>query len=239
MEINLQPIGFLCSPYREKFIVPRQPGLVKSIHAKLNLVAPYNRAEAVRGLEQFSHLWLIFLFHQNLGQGWQPTVRPPRLGGNKRVGVFASRSPFRPNPIGLSAVELVAIQQTDTGPVLDLRGIDLVDGTPILDIKPYLPYGDSIPAATGGYADQPPAIVTTVRFSESAQHQLIEQQKEYPLLQQQISELLATDPRPAYRRTQQDGKEYGALLFDFNIRWTMTSDCVLVLAVDPADTATG
>lgn len=239
MEITLQPIGFLSSPYREKFIVPRQPGLVKTIHAKLNLIAPYNRAEAVRGLEQFSHLWLIFLFHQNFGQGWQPTVRPPRLGGNKRVGVFASRSPFRPNPIGLSAVELVGIQQTDAGSVLELRGVDLVDGTPVLDIKPYLPYGDSIPAATGGYAAQPPATAMTVQFSATARRQLAEQQAEYPLLGQQISELLAMDPRPAYHRTLNDGKEYGALLFDFNIRWTMTADSVLVLAVDPANTVTG
>lgn len=233
MDINLQPIGILHSPYREKFIVPRQPGLVKSISAELELLPPCNRPEAVRELEQFSHLWLIFLFHQTMQQNWQPTVRPPRLGGNQRVGVFASRSPFRPNPIGLSAVELTAIRQTDKGPVLELKGVDLVDGTPILDIKPYIPYTDAIGKASGGFAEHAPAATMPVNFSDQALQQLDALRGKHPHLQQMIVELLAIDPRPAYRRNQQDDKEYGALLYDYNVRWKIVAGETLVVAVDP------
>jgi len=234
MDINLQPIGIILSPYREKFIVPRQPGLVKSVSAELVLSPPFNSPEAVRDLEQFSHLWLIFLFHQTMEQGWQPTVRPPRLGGNKRVGVFASRSPFRPNPIGLSAVELTAIRQTNKGPVLELKGIDLIDGTPVLDIKPYIPYTDAITEATGGFAEQAPATAMPVDFSEIALQQLDGYREQHPHLQLMITELLTTDPRPAYRRDQQDDKEYGVLLYDYNVRWKIIDGKTLVIAVDPA-----
>lgn len=234
MDITLQPIGILHSPYREKFLVPRQPGLVRTLTAELRLLPPYNRTEAVRELESFSHLWLIFLFHQNLGAPWQPTVRPPRLGGNKRVGVFASRSPFRPNPIGLSAVRLNAVRHTDGGPVLDVSGIDLIDQTPILDIKPYLPYSDSIPDAQGGFARQAPEHIIPVHFTEAARRQLESLRDRHPNLEQQLRELLSLDPRPAYQRQQQGKKEYGALLFEFNIRWTMQNGTVLVLAIDAA-----
>lgn len=234
MDINLKPIGILHSPYREKFIVPRQPGLVKSIQAELELLPPCNREEAVRGLEQFSHLWLVFLFHQTMEQGWQPTVRPPRLGGNKRVGVFASRSPFRPNPIGLSAVELIAVRHTEKGPVLDLKGIDLVDGTPVLDIKPYIPYTDSISGAEGGFAELAPSAAMPVDFSEQSLRQLEALREQHPHLQEQIAELLATDPRPAYRRAQQDDREYGVLLFDFNVRWKIIGERTEVLGIYPA-----
>jgi tRNA-Thr(GGU) m(6)t(6)A37 methyltransferase TsaA len=233
MEIKLQPIGILHSPYREKFIVPRQPRLVDAVRAELHLTPPYNRAEAVRDLEQFSHLWLIFLFHQSMAHGWQATVRPPRLGGNRRIGVFASRSPFRPNPIGLSAVALTAVRQTDHGPILELTGVDLVDGTPVLDIKPYLPYSDAIDQATGGFAELAPAAAMPVDFSASARQQLARLAEGYPQLQQLIVELLAADPRPAYRRARQDDREYGALLYDFNIRWKIVAGTALVLAVDP------
>jgi len=234
MDFNLQPIGIIRTPYREKFIVPRQPGLVTSISAELVLSPPFNRPETVRDLDQFSHLWLIFLFHQTIEQGWQPTVRPPRLGGNQRVGVFASRSPFRPNPIGISAVELCAIRQTDNGAILELKGVDLVDKTPILDIKPYIPYTDAIPTATGGFANQAPQNQMQVSFSEISLKQLAKLSNRHPQLQQQISELLATDPRPAYRRSQQDNNEYGALLYDYNIRWKIVDGETLVVAVDPA-----
>lgn len=233
MDINLQQIGILHSPYREKFIVPRQPGLVKSVSAELELLPPYNKPEAIRELEQFSHLWLIFLFHQTMEQNWQPTVRPPRLGGNKRIGVFASRSPFRPNPIGLSAVELTAIRQTGTGPVLELKGADLVDGTPVLDLKPYIPYTDAIAGASGGFANQAPAADMQVNFTGQALQQLADLRENYPHLQQLIHELLATDPRPAYRRGSLDDKEYGALLYDYNIRWKIVNGETLVIAIDP------
>lgn len=230
--MDMQPIGILHSPYREKFIVPRQPGLVKSVSAELELLPPCNQLEIVRELEQFSHLWLIFLFHQTVEQGWQPTVRPPRLGGNRRVGVFASRSPFRPNPIGLSAVELTAIRQGSNGPLLELKGIDLVDGTPVLDIKPYIPYSDAIPEARGGFAEQAPGASMPVSFCATADQQIEQLQEKYPLLRQSITELLACDPRPAYRRDQADGNEYGALLYELNIRWRVIGDETLVIGVD-------
>ena len=148
--LSLQPVGILHSPYKEKFAVPRQPGLVPSARARLELLPPCNDAQTLRGIEQFSHLWLIFQFHECASQGWHPTVRPPRLGGNERVGVFASRSPFRPNGLGLSVVQLLGVHQQGPRLWLELAGIDLVDGTPILDIKPYVPYADSHPQACGG-----------------------------------------------------------------------------------------
>ncbi len=185
MEINLQPIGIIRSPFKEKFAVPRQPGLVTIIEAELELLPFCNQREALRGLEDFSHIWLIFLFHQNLDRPWHPTVRPPRLGGNQRVGVFASRSPFRPNPLGLSAVELLGTEWKTSGSVLRLRGTDLVDGTPILDIKPYLPYTDSLPQATGAFALHRPATIA-VNFSPQAEQQLEELRENYPHLQRTI-----------------------------------------------------
>ena len=150
--LTLQPIGRLHSPYREKFAVPRQPGLVSHAHARLELLPPFNDPQTLRGIEQYSHLWLIFQFHHCAEQGWHPTVRPPRLGGNERMGVFATRSPFRPNGLGLSVVRLEGWQQQGAAVWLDLSGVDLVDGTPILDIKPYVPFADSLPTAVSQFA---------------------------------------------------------------------------------------
>ncbi len=232
MEISLQPIGILHSPYKEKFAVPRQPGLVNSVEAELELLDPFAREETLRGLEEFSHLWLIFLFHQNLGRNWHPTVRPPRLGGNRRVGVFASRSPFRPNPIGLSAVELVEIDHS--AKTLRLRGTDLVDGTPILDIKPYLPYTDSLPEATGAFAARRPRQIE-VGFSPAAAKQLQQLEGLYPNLRTAICEILAQDPRPAYRGGKQDPKNYGVRIFDLELRWKMNGETAEVTAISPAD----
>ena len=153
---EMRPIARIRSDFGSKFGVPRQSGLVDALEAAVVFEEPYRNPDALRGLEGFSHIWLIWAFHQSQRPEWSPTVRPPRLGGNQRVGVFASRSPFRPNPIGLSSVRLDHIAYTDAlGPVLHVRGADLVDGTPILDIKPYLPYGDCHPEATGGFASEP------------------------------------------------------------------------------------
>lgn len=136
---SIEPIGVIETPYKEKFAVPRQPRLVPTAKARVKLLGAANSPEAVRGLEQFSHVWLLFLFDQNLGAGWKPTVRPPRLGGNERIGVFASRSTFRPNGIGMSAVEVKGVTKQGDQIYLDLGSVDLVDGTPIVDIKPYIP----------------------------------------------------------------------------------------------------
>ena len=230
--LSLQPIGILHSPYKEKFAVPRQPGLVPSARATLELLPPCNDPQTLRDIEQFSHLWLIFQFHECADQGWHPTVRPPRLGGNERVGVFASRSPFRPNGLGLSVVQLLGVQQQGSRLWLELSGVDLVDGTPILDIKPYVPYADSHPQACGGFAPEPPSQMR-VEFSEQAEASIQHAQPRYPQLRSFIAEVLAQDPRPAYRQQAQDEREYGVHLYEFNVRWRVKDGVNQVIALDP------
>lgn len=211
---SFAPIGYLRTPFADKFGIPRQPSLAPHATGELQLIAPYDRAEAVRGLEAFSHVWLTFVFHQTAGQ-WSPTVRPPRLGGNQRVGVFACRSPFRPNPIGLSLVELAAID-TGAGVKLTFRGVDLVDGTPILDIKPYIPYVESQPDARSGFVGGEPERLA-VAFSEQADQQCLAAQPKYPDLRELIIEVLAQDPRPAYADDPQ--RVYGIRLYHLDVKW--------------------
>lgn len=190
-------IGVIRSPYKEKFAVPRQPGLVKHGGGELHLVAPYNQADAVRGLESFSHLWILFVFHQTMEGGWRPTVRPPRLGGNARMGVFATRSTFRPNPIGMSLVELKGIRCQKDQVILELGSLDLVDGTPVVDIKPYLPFAEALPDASASYAQQAPLAGMNVSFTPEIDAQLLTLEKRYPHIKAFIREVLAQDPRPA------------------------------------------
>lgn len=154
-EFTMQPVARIRSEFAEKFGVPRQSGLVEELEAEIVFEPAYRNPDALRGLEEFSHVWLIWVFDRAVRETWSPTVRPPRLGGNARMGVFATRSPFRPNPIALSCVKLAGIRQTADGPVIRVLGADLVDGTPILDIKPYIPYADSHPDAMGGFASVP------------------------------------------------------------------------------------
>ena len=225
-------IGVIRSPYKEKFAVPRQPGLVKSGGGELHLIAPYNQADAVRGLEAFSHLWLLFIFHQTMDGGWRPTVRPPRLGGNARMGVFATRSTFRPNPIGMSLVELKGIRCQGEQVILDLGSLDLVDGTPVVDIKPYLPFAESLPEAKASYAQQAPQATMSVSFTPELAERLPQLEQRYPHLRQFIVEVLAQDPRPAYRQQEEAGKEYAVWLFDFNVRWRVTDAGFEVFALE-------
>ena len=232
MNIHCQPIATIRSPYQEKFAAPRQPGLAPSVRAQVELLGEYASAEAVRGLEGFSHIWLIFLFHQTYGLGWKPTVRPPRLGGNQRVGVFACRSPFRPNPIGLSAVKLLSISCEAGRVILEVQGADLIDGTPILDIKPYLPYTDGIVAATGGFAERAPTASLQVEFTASASEQLQSFLVKSPELETIIRETLALDPRPAYQRDKNDGREYGVLLDRYNLRWRVSGATLVVMSIE-------
>ena len=168
-DLTLTPVAIIHTPYKEKFSVPRQPNLVQDGVGVVELLPPYNVPEAVRGLEQFSHIWLIFQFDKVPVGKWQPTVRPPRLGGNQRVGVFASRATHRPNPLGLSKVELKKIECRHGQVLLHLGAVDLVDGTPIFDIKPYIAYADSEPDAQSGFAQEKPKTDLTVIFSEAAQ----------------------------------------------------------------------
>lgn len=157
-------IGIIRSPYKEKFAIPRQPGLIEDGGGELQLLPPYNQAESVRGLEAFSHIWVLFIFHQTMEGGWRPTVRPPRLGGNARTGVFATRSTFRPNPVGMSLVELKGIRVKGDAITLELGSLDLVDGTPVVDIKPYLPFAESHPQARAGFAQMAPDAAMPVLF---------------------------------------------------------------------------
>ncbi|HAU5609289.1 tRNA (N6-threonylcarbamoyladenosine(37)-N6)-methyltransferase TrmO [Citrobacter koseri] len=230
---QFEQIGVIRSPYKEKFAVPRQPGLVKSADGELHLVAPYNQADAVRGLEAFSHLWVIFVFHQTMAGGWRPTVRPPRLGGNARMGVFATRSTFRPNPVGMSLVELKEIVCQKEKVILKLGSLDLVDGTPVIDIKPYLPFAESLPDATASYAQQAPVAEMHVSFTADIDQQLSRLEQRYPQLKTFIGEVLAQDPRPAYRKGEETGKTYAVWLHDLNVRWRVTEEGFEVFALEP------
>ncbi|MFU8837821.1 MAG: tRNA (N6-threonylcarbamoyladenosine(37)-N6)-methyltransferase TrmO [Thiohalomonadaceae bacterium] len=231
---QFQAIGIVHSPYREKFGIPRQPGLV-DILATVELLPPYNRPEAARGLEAFSHIWLSFVFHGVAREAWKSMVRPPRLGGNERVGVFASRSTHRPNPLGLSVVELLAIEADAQGVRLQVRGADLLDGTPILDIKPYLPYADSLPEARGGYAPDAPAARLRVVFAPQAEQELGKWQGSYPELRGVLEQLLSLDPRPAFHRDDA-GRVYGLSVYEINVRFTVQEERVEVIGIDALKT---
>ena len=221
--MDMKVIGHVYTCYGEKFGVPRQPGLVKEAWGELVFEPEFQKPEALRALEGFSHLWLVFLFHQSIRTKWKPTVRPPRLGGNERIGVFASRSPFRPNPIGLSAVMLEQVDlEHSSGPVLRLSGVDLVDGTPILDIKPYIPYADAITDAVGGYVNGAPSVLE-VEWKEGVVGDIDSSEKAL------IEATLSADPRPAYQY-QDEGREYGCLISGYNVRWRVADERVLVIS---------
>jgi len=222
---SIEPIGFIKTPFKEKFGAPRQPGLAPSASAELELVAPYNVPDAVRGLENCSHVWLIFQFSENLKAGWKPLTRPPRLGGNEKLGVFATRSTHRPNAMGLSVVKLDSVD-TQSGVRLKLSGIDLVDGTPIFDIKPYIPYSDSLPNAVYPGMDQPEPLQQAVQFSEQALQTISRE----PELKALIVEVLKQDPRPAFHSDEK--RIYGISLDKFNVQFSINRDAIEVIAID-------
>ncbi|MEA2116936.1 tRNA (N6-threonylcarbamoyladenosine(37)-N6)-methyltransferase TrmO [Halovibrio sp. HP20-50] len=213
---TLTPIGYVVSDYPDKFGIPRQPGLALAANARLVLTAPYNDPLAVRGLEDFSHLWLTFIFHQS-PERWSPLVRPPRLGGNRKVGVFASRSTHRPNRLGLSLVKLASID-TQQGVVLQLLGCDLVSGTPVVDIKPYLPWAESQPSAQAGFAPETPSVME-VTFLPEALATLAQRQDSATLLAL-IEQVLSQDPRPAYKqKNTASNRVYGVRLRDVDVKF--------------------
>jgi tRNA-Thr(GGU) m(6)t(6)A37 methyltransferase TsaA len=219
--IEFNFIGHVNSPYKEKFAIPRQPGLVSSAKGTITLTGDANNAELVRDLSQFSHIWVLFVFHGTQEQGWKPLVRPPRLGGNKKIGVLATRSTFRPNPIGMSVVKLDGIDIKEQQVILHISAIDLLDKTPIVDIKPYVPYSDSLPHAIAGFAQTQPSSSLQVTFNEQAQIALTKYREHYPDLALFIEQVLAQDPRPAYKQGKNDDKIYGMNLYDLNIQWQM------------------
>jgi len=227
-----ETIGIVHSPFKEKFGTPRQPGLIKQTLFSIEMLAPYDCDEAFDGLDNFSHLWISFIFHQNKNKPWSPKVRPPRLGGNQRVGVFASRSPYRPNPIGLSVVELTGLRRKQGKLFIDIKGADLIEGTPVVDIKPYVPYADCVVEAKGGYATTLPTSKLNVQFSDKAAQKIIEVAVDYPDLKTLIEQVLELDPRPAYLSGTDDKVQYGIKLLDFDIRWETEGDEVLVLSLE-------
>ena len=223
-KVEMRVIARVRTPFAEKFGVPRQSGLAPA-QGTVIFEPDYRCADALRGLEGFSHLWLVWMFHQAVRKDWSPTVRPPRLGGNQRMGVFATRSPFRPNPIGLSCVELAGVDlHTPEGPVLHVRGIDLVDGTPILDIKPYLPYCDARPEAAGGFTDglDSPALAV------SCPPALLEQIP--PAHRSGLLAVLAGDPRPRYQADPQ--RIYGLTYAGCNVTFRVAGETVIVEGVE-------
>lgn len=212
-EYAMQPIAHIRSEFAEKFGIPRQSGLVEELEADVVFEPAYRNPDALRGLEEFSHIWLVWVFDRAIREKWFPTVRPPRLGGNARMGVFATRSPFRPNPIGLSCVRLAGIRQTAEGTVLRVQGADLADGTPILDIKPYIPYADSRPDALGGFAAVPAGETLHVTIPP----ELLERVP--PARREALRGVLAQDPRPHYQKDP--GRVYGFPFAGLEIRFSV------------------
>lgn len=223
-DVTIQVIARMHSDFATKFGIPRQSGLVEELRSTIVFEPEFRNDDALRGIEGFSHLWLIWQFSEALRSGWSPTVRPPRLGGNTRMGVFATRSPFRPNSMGLSSVRLLGIEHTEQyGTVIHVGGADLMDGTPIFDIKPYIPYGDCHPDAIGGFTDTAGDFLLEVAFPPSLLEKLPRDK------QQAAIGVLSHDPRPSYQRTP--GRSYGLTFAGFDIRFTVEEKLLTVTDV--------
>ncbi|MCR5424625.1 MAG: tRNA (N6-threonylcarbamoyladenosine(37)-N6)-methyltransferase TrmO [Bacteroidales bacterium] len=218
------PIAHIHSPFPSKFGIPRQSNIVESLKANIVFEPDYRNIEALRGIEEFSYIWLIWQFSENMDSPWSPTVRPPRLGGNKRMGVFATRSPFRPNPIGLSSVRLTEVlHHTSEGPQLIIEGPDLMDGTPIYDIKPYIPYTDAHPDARSGFASTPNNSKLRVTIPDDISRTLD------PVMLQSLRELLALDPRPSYH--DDTNRIYGLPFYHYEIHFRVDKEHLVVTSI--------
>jgi len=224
MSLVIEPIAQVVSPYKEKFGIPRQPGLVEHARGYLQMSDEYADPAAFEGMEGFSHLWIIFEFHACEGRS-RLRVRPPRLGGNQEMGVFATRSPFRPNNLGLSVLRYEGLKESADGLCLQVSGLDLLHDTPVYDIKPYVPYTDSMPNAQGGFAASRPQPHLKVVFSGQAEERLSELPSVTRLL---IEETLRLDPRPAYRQGESSERVYGVRLENYDVRWRVQEDRLLV-----------
>ena len=223
--INIHPIARMHSDFATKFGIPRQSGLVEELRSTIVFEPEFRNDDALRGISEFSHLWIIWQFSEAVRQGWSPTVRPPRLGGNTRMGVFATRSPFRPNNLGLSCVQLLGVEHTqEYGTVLRVGGADLMDGTPIFDIKPYIPYGDCKPEATGGFTDRTGDFLLQVDFPPALLEKLPEDKRQAAI------GVLSHDPRPTYPRSPE--RVYGLSFAGCNIRFTVNETQLTVLEVE-------
>lgn len=220
----MKPVARIQSDFPEKFGIPRQSGLVDSLVARVIFESEYRVMDAVRGLEDFSHIWLIWEFSESVRDTWSPTVRPPRLGGNIRMGVFATRSPFRPNPIGLSCVKLLTVEQdSKLGPILIVSGADLMDGTPIYDIKPYIPYADCHPGAFGGFTTKIEMEPLTISFPNDLLCIIAEEKR------QALIGVLEQDPRPRYQKDPD--RVYGLSFSDYEVRFRVEENVLTVMSV--------
>lgn len=225
-DVSMHIIARMHSDFPTKFGIPRQSGLVEQLRSTIVFEPEYRNADALRGLEDFSHLWLIWQFSQTVREGWSPTVRPPRLGGNTRMGVFATRSPFRPNAIGLSSVAILGVEHPAAqGPVIHVAGADLMDGTPIFDIKPYIPYSDCHPAASGGFTENAGTYRLQVHFPPALLERLPVEKREA------AKAILSHDPRPSYQN--QPDRIYGLSFAGFDLRFTVEGDLLTVVEVRP------
>jgi len=222
MYFKFPAIGIIHSCFKEKFGIPRQPGLAPLAKAQLELLAPYDDPAAIEGLEATSHIWVQFVFHANSRESWKPKVKPPRLGGNKSMGVFATRSPVRPSPIGLSVVKLEGVEQLNGKLLLNLSGVDFLDGTPVLDIKPYVPYVDRINDAVNTFADAAPTFMSVQLTAEQLVFCAEYQHTTGTDLAGLICQVLQQDPRPQYQTPSVD-KIYGMKLLNLDLRWRYQS----------------
>lgn len=231
VKYEISPVAVVESPFKEKFGIPRQPGLVRAAEGYLRLLPPFDDPRSVDGLAEFSHLWVTFIFHACVDQGWKAKVRPPRLGGNKEIGVFASRAPFRPNHLGLSVLEILAIEVGEEVRI-KVTGLDLLDGTPIVDIKPYVSYSDALPDAQSGFAPVAPESQFEVEFTLEAAEQL---KGVAPNVKELIEQVLGLDPRPAYKKKAASDRVYGMRLADVDVRWCVKGLVAQVIDIVPAD----
>lgn len=233
-ELTIPVIGIMKSPYKEKFGIPRQPNLVE-VESYIEMQAPYNDLLAFEGIEEFSHLWLLWQFHDNKNQEnskFRPQVRPPRLGGNQKIGVFATRSMYRPSPIGLSVVKLKEVKKVGKTVRVYVTGSDLLDGTPIVDIKPYIHYSDAVMEAKSGYAQEEP-VRKYVVWSEQAElerEQLVQTKGLSEQVIRELAEVLSLDPRPAYQEDPE--RIYGMHFADFNIKFIVNETSVLIVEIE-------
>ena len=224
-ERPLHIIARIHTDFPTKFGIPRQSGLVDELKAEIVFEPEYRNPDALRGIEEFSHIWLIWEFSEAQRETWSPTVRPPRLGGNKRIGVFATRSPFRPNALGLSSVRLESVElNTDRGPILHISGADLMDGTPIYDIKPYLAFADSHPEATGSYTDQTKEYELMVEIPVELEHK-VEEKK-----QSALRAVLAQDPRPSYQNDPD--RIYGMEFAGYEVKFRVSEGMLTVVEIE-------
>ena len=229
-EYSFKPIGIVQSCYKQKFTIPRQPGLVPQAKASIILDSKFKSEDIVRGLEEFSHIWVIFVFHQSKLGTNKHTVRPPRLGGEQRMGVFATRSNYRPNPIGQSVVKLESVEMTNQHIQINVSGADILDGSPVLDIKPYIPYADSITEAKSSFASSPPEKKFNVSFDDIALQQLQSAEQNIgQSLRLFIENLLAYDPRPA---NSENKKQHVTRIYNYDLKWKIANNDVIVTALE-------